>query len=264
MILGAPAWANGGRSWRWAPKRPADFAAFAAAASRRWPAVRHWMIWSEPTKAGNWQPLAADDGRPLRTARQLRGPRLYARLLDAAYGALKGVTPANLVIGGNTFTVGTVAPLYWIRALKLPSGRPPRMDLWGHNPFSLRAPDLGQSPLGRGFADFSDLDTLARALDRAMRRATLPRQRRLRIFISEYSLPTEHPNFEFNFFVSERKQAEWIGAALRIVRRWNRIYTFGYLGLVDDEVRPDGRQVERGLIRRDGRRKPAYAAYRDG
>src|SRR5688572_23128014 len=44
MLIGAPKWANGGRSWRWAPKQPADFARFAAAASRRWPGVRHWMI----------------------------------------------------------------------------------------------------------------------------------------------------------------------------------------------------------------------------
>jgi hypothetical protein len=29
-------------------------------------------------------------------------------------------------------------------------------------------------------------------------------------------------------------------------------------------VRPDGRQVERGLIQRDGTRKPSYFAFRDG
>jgi hypothetical protein len=264
MILGAPRWANGGKAWRWAPKRPADFARFAAAASRRWPGVRHWMIWSEPTKAANWQPLAGDEGAPLRTRRQLRGPRLYARVLDASYAALKAVTPRNLVIGGNTFTVGTVAPLYWVQALKLPDGRPPRMDLWGHNPFSLRSPNLAHPPLGRGFADFSDLDTLANALDRAMRRARLPAQRHVRIFLSEYSLPTDHPNHEFNFHMSQQVQAVWIRKALRIVRGWKRIYTFGYLGLNDDPLRADGQQVERGLIQRDGRRKPAFAAYRDG
>ncbi|HVL96587.1 MAG TPA: hypothetical protein VM266_12070 [Solirubrobacteraceae bacterium] len=263
MLVGSPPWANGGRAWNWAPRRPADFAAFATAASRRWPAVRHWLVWGEPTKASNWQPLVSDRGRPLRTARQRRGPRLYARVLDAAYAALKRVARRNLVIGGNTYTVGTVRPLHFIRALRLPNGRPPRMDLWGHNPFSLRRPDLSARPLGSGYADFSDLDTLAAKLDRARRRMP-PSQRRLRIFISEYSLPTGHPNVEFNFYVSEQRQADWIARALRIARSWRRIYSFGYLGLYDDPERADGRQVERGLIRRDGTRKPAYRAYRDG
>ena len=221
------------------------------------------MIWSEPTKASNFQPLVADGGHPLRTAAQKRGPRLYARMLDASYGRLKAVSKRNLVIGGNTFTVGAVAPLYFIRALRLPSGRPPRMDLWGHNPFSLRTPDLDHPPLGSGFADFSDLDTLVRVLDRNMRRAKLRKQRHLKIFISEYTLPTDHANYEFNFFVSRTTQARWITRALHIVRGWKRLATFGYLGLYDDDVREDGEQVERGLIERDGTRKPAYAAFRD-
>src|SRR4051812_1340275 len=49
MLIGAPSWANSGHDWRWAPDDPGDFATFAAAASRRWPTVRDWMIWSEPT-----------------------------------------------------------------------------------------------------------------------------------------------------------------------------------------------------------------------
>ena len=264
MLMGAPRWANGGKRWNHAPKDPRDWAAFTEAAARRWPAVRHWMIWGEPTKATNFQPLVRDRGRPLRTARQRRGPRLYARMLDASYGRLKRVSRANLVIGGNTFTVGTVAPLHFIEALKLPNGRPPRMDLWGHNPFTLREPDLDHPPLGSGFADFSDLDTLTRVLDRSRRRAEVRRQRRLKVFISEFSLPTDHPNHEFNFYVTREVQAQWIAKALQITRSYRRIYTLGYLSLYDDAPRPGGDQVERGLITREGDRKPAYAAFRNG
>lgn len=258
MLIGAPPWANGGKEWRYAPKRPADFADFAAAASRRWPGVRHWIIWSEPSKADNFQPLAPDRGRPLRTRRQTRGPRLYARMLDASYAALKRVSPSDLVIGGNTFTVGTVRPLHYLRAMRLPNGKPPRMDLYGHNPFSLREPNLRARPLGNGYADFNDLDTFARALDRNLRR------RGIRFFLSEFTLPTDHSNHEFNFWLSQEVQARWIGKALRITRDFKRIYTLGYLGLYDDEERLDGMQVERGLLRRDGTPKPAYAAFRDG
>ncbi len=261
MLIFAPPWANGGREPRWAPTRAQDFADFAAAAAKRYPAVRHWMIWSEPTKASNFQPLAPDQGRPLK-GDALDGPHKYAQILDRSYAALKRLNRRNLVIGGNTFTVGTVAPLRWIRAMRLPGGRRPRMDLWGHNPFSARVPDLKAPSLGSGYADFSDLDNLAKVLDRAYRRA--PRkQRHMKLFLSEYSLPTDHANFEFNFYVTQEKQASWLKQALRITRRYKRIYTLGYLGLYDDATRDDGQQVERGLLNRDGERKPAYAAYRD-
>ena len=52
MLLNtAPGWANGGHEPHWAPTDPGDFADFAVAASRRYPGVRYWMIWGEPSKA---------------------------------------------------------------------------------------------------------------------------------------------------------------------------------------------------------------------
>ena len=253
LVLRTPAWANGGRSQAHAPRRAEDLAQFMAAASRRYPTVRYWMVWSEPTKPTNF--------RPLRNVR--RAARTYARMLDRSYAALKRVDPRDRVIGGNSFTVGTIRPRAWIRHLQLPGGRPPRMDLYGHNAFTRRRPLLSPPPLGRGFADFGDLDTLFRWLDRDLRGAR-PDGRPLRVFISEISFPTGHPNHEFNFFMTEELQARWMADALRETRRTPRIATFGYLGLFDDALRPGGDQVERGLIRRDGTRKPAYAAFRDG
>jgi hypothetical protein len=261
LIAGAPGWANGGRSSIWAPRNPADFADFAAAASRRYPGIRYWMIWGEPSKANRFQPLAAANGRRL-SARQRRGPRRYARILDSSYAALKHVDRGDFVIGGNTWTSGDVSPLNFIRAMRLPSGRRPRMDLYGHNPFTLRLPDLREEPLSYGTADFSDLDTLARWLDRYGYRN--PRGRRLKLFLSELTIPTDHPNFEFNFWVTRETQARWLGAALRITRRYKRIYTLGYLGLFDDPPRPDGLEVNRGLLTWTGARKPAYYTFRRG
>ena len=80
----------------------------------------------------------------------------------------------------------------------------------------------------------------------------------------EFSLPTDHANHEFNFYLTRNAQASWLRSALRITRRYSRIYTFGYLGLTDDALRPDGLQVERGLIDRSGRRKPAYDSFKRG
>ena len=261
LLNGAPAWANGGQDPGYAPRRPRDFAEFAAAAARRYPRVRHWMIWGEPSKVSRFQPLVPAMGRRL-TAAQRRGPRLYARILDASYAALKRVNRRNLVIGGNTWTGGEVVPLNFIRAMRLPNGRRPRMDLFGHNPFTLRTPRLSRSPSAYGHADFSDLDTLARWLDQRGYRDR--RGRPLRLFLSELSIPTDHANFEFNFWVTRETQARWLRAALRITRRWRRIYTLGYLGLYDDPPRPDGREVNRGLITFDGRKKPAFRAFLEG
>jgi hypothetical protein len=146
--------------------------------------------------------------------------------------------------------------------MRLPDGRAPRMDLYGHNPFTARRPDLRKPWLGSGFADFSDLDTLAKWVDRYLGRAGS--RRKLRLFLSEFFLPTDHANHELNFYVSRETQADWLAAALRITRRWPRIYTFGWLSLYDDPPRPTGDEVNRGLIDLQGQRKPAYDAYKRG
>lgn len=261
-IDGAPAWASGHSDPVWAPKRPRDYATFAAAASRRYPRVHLWQIWQEPTQTANFQPLVDERRDHPLTRRMRRGPHVYARMLDASYAALKRVSRRNLVIGGNTFVTGDVSPRNWIRNLRLPNGRPPRMDLYGHNPFSSRRPTLGRPPLGHGFADFSDLPILARWVDRSLAR---PRHKRhLRIFISELMWPTDHPNFEFNFYVTRATAASWLSDALRIARRWRRIYALGWTALYDDPPRPDGLEVARGLLTLDGKKKPAYRAYRRG
>jgi hypothetical protein len=262
LIFRAPRWANGGRSHEWAPKRPRDFADFAQAASRRYRRVKFWMIWGEPSRRENFKPL-----RYLRFGRRVgrratRGPRLYARILDAAYARLKRVDKRDLVVGGNTFTTGDVPPLLYVKLLRLPNGKPPRMDLYGHNPFTARRPNLRRPPLGYGYADFSDLDTLARYVDRYLRRPR--RRRRLRFFLSEFMLPTDHPNYEFNFHVTRRTQARWLAAALRITRRWSRIYSLGWFSLYDEPPNRRGDEVNRGLLDYRGRRKPAYYAFRRG
>ena len=256
MIRGAPAWANGGRSAEWAPRHARDFAAFARAASRRYPRVHLWQIWGEPSRQANFMPLPRY---------QASGPRRYARILDAAYASLKRQNRRNLVIGGNTFTTGDVTPRQFIRSMRLPNGRPPRMDLYGHNPFTLRRPALRQGPLGFGYADFSDLDTLAGWIDHNLGRS---RGRPIRLFLSELTFPTDHANYEFNFWVTRRVQARWLAAALRITHRWRRIYALGWHELYDQ--RPNGpggspgTEVNKGLLEWDGDRKPSYSTFKRG
>ncbi|UUY05686.1 hypothetical protein LRS13_09250 [Svornostia abyssi] len=242
--------------------------------SRRYPSVRHWMVWGEPIRAPNYllhptgapnyyQPNGGAVPRPRPfNAQQRRDAQRYAQLVDAAYGRLKSLNRAHKIIGGNTTTSGDVDPENWIKHLRLPDGRPPRMDLFGHNPFTSRVPDLKRTQIVPGTADFSDLDTLAGWLDRDLHRRG--RNRRLRIFISEFTMPTDKPSYEFPFHATRPAQARVLAAGLRIARRWNRIYTFGWMGLRDPAPRADGTESRTGLIDAQDRRKPAYDAYKRG
>jgi hypothetical protein len=262
VLRNTPSWASGKSDPRWAPRRSSDFADFTYAASRRYPSVHLWLIWAEPTRRKNFLLLRREHrDRPL-TRRMKKAPHVYARMLDAAYKSLKRRSRRNLVIGGNSFTTGDVSPRNWIRNLRLPNGRPPHMDMYGHNPFSGRRPLPHRPHLGHGFADFSDLDRLARWVDRYLGR---PRGRRhMKLFLSELFWPTDHRNHEFNFWVTRRTAALWLRDALRTTRRWSRIYTLGWFSLYDDPPRRRGNEVNRGLLTRSGRKKPAYRAYKRG
>ena len=262
VVMRTPPWANGGRAWNWAPKRAQDYADFMYAAVKRYPSVRYWIVWGEPTRKPNFLPLPDNAPTAKRLTRaQARGPRKYAQILDAAYGAIKRANPRTRVVGGNSFTSGDISPWNWIRNLRLPSGRPPRMDLYGHNPFGTREPDLSEGPIRAGFADICDLDDLARWIDRNLGRT--PRGGRIDLWLGEYTVPTA-PS-EFAFWANERTQARFLKSALRLTRRWRRIETLNWLKLIDGPVNPEnGLRTAYGLLREDGSRKPSYYAYKNG
>ncbi len=253
MLITAPPWANGGRPPNWAPIRPRDYADFAYAASRRYPGVKLWMIWGEPSRRDNWEPFVRAT------------PRRYARLLDAAYASLKHASRANRVIGGMTYTTGDISSWQWIKNMRLPSGRPPRLDLYGHNPFSFRRPNLGNPPSCCGAADFSDLGRLGRAVDRNLSpRGRNGKRRQIPLFLSEFTLPTDVDS-EFNFHVDRNTQASWIRDALRVVRRSRRIQAFGWVHFYDDAPAPNGGLVSHGgLLDYRGQPKPGYYAFKAG
>jgi hypothetical protein len=264
MVIYTPPWANGKKKPRWAPTKAQDYADFMTAASKRYKKVRYWMVWGEPTRQDNFMPnpKAAQAQAPVKHPSKTltRGARKYAELVDDSYSALKRVRRSNQVIGGMSFITGDVGPYNWTRFVKLPNGKPPRMDMWGHNPFGAREPDLKRTEVGPGLADFSDLDDLAKWLDRYQKRGS----KKLKIFLSEYMIPTDKPNYEFNFYATREAQARFLTSALKIVRGWSRIYTLGYFSLLDDPPNGKGDEVLRGLIDQQGNKKPGYFAFKDG
>jgi hypothetical protein len=255
QIIGSPPWANGDKPPKWATFDPRSFANFAIAASRRYPSVHLWMIWGEPSRSHNFRPLTpARPYLPL-NARQRIAPHLYSRILDAAYGALKSVSPANLVIGGMTDTASSISPVQWLENMRLPNGKPPRLDLYGHNPFNIRAPLLLNPPSPDEQIDFSDVGLLAELVDHNLGRPENPHPQ---LFLSEWTIPTA-VDLEFNYHVSQRVQAAWIEDAFKLIREDARIYALGWIHLYDNLPQAAG-----GLIEANGRKKLGYFAWKDG
>ena len=109
-FTGAPAWAEGpGRpegtpagSWR---PDSGQVRAFAEALARRYsgsyeqlPRVRHYQVWNEPNLNTYLSPQYS--------GKKLVSPRLYVKLLNAAYKGIKAASKRNVVIGAGTAPFG--------------------------------------------------------------------------------------------------------------------------------------------------------------
>jgi hypothetical protein len=248
MVKGTPPWANGEREPSWAPTEPTDYADFLRAASTRYPQIHYWMIWGEVTRAGNFNPFPPHS--PV-------GPRRYALLLQAAYTALKAVRASNMVIGGMTYTVGLDNPYEFLRDLRLPDGSPPRLDYYGHNPYSTRFPNLREGPYAPGVSDINDIDTLHAQLARtyAHRPGGTPK-----LWLSEFSISTNHANRAFAFSVSRTAQARWVTAAYKLVDSVPYVAGLGWYQLLDEPASVPG-AITNGLMTATGQPKPGFYAY---
>ncbi|MDP1849669.1 MAG: hypothetical protein Q8K79_17920 [Solirubrobacteraceae bacterium] len=245
LVTGSPGWANGGRAPIWRPDRAQNMGDFLTAAARRYPAVRRWMIWGEPNRADRFRPNARNSAV---------GPRAYAILLDNAYAALKRANRRNIVIGANTWTSGTVRPPTFLRRMRLPNGRPPRLDWLGHNPFPFRFPNLADRPLAGGYRDISDVDTISRDVRRVYGRA-------IPLWLSEYTIQSDHGSTVFASYVSRAVQARYLTAGFRLVDGLGpAVAGLGWVGLLDEPEASDS--ANWGLMTYDLQRKPVFAAMR--
>lgn len=206
------------------------------------------MIWGEPNRADRFLPNRRE--API-------GARAYALLLDRAYAALKEASPDNIVIGGNTFTGGDVKPGRFIRWLRLPSGEPPRLDWYGHNPYPFRYPDLDQPPLPGGWRDLSDLDTLVEEVNDTYR----PTGISPRLWLSEFTVQSDHSSAVLRDSVSRPGQARWLRAGYEVAGSVDGVAGLGWFKLLDDPDFPG--HAHWGLLTSDGKKKPAFRAYRE-
>jgi hypothetical protein len=252
-VNGFPAWSNGGRDPSWVATNPADYGDFMAAAVARYPQVRRWIAFSEPTHFLNFQPQGGG-GR--------LAPRLYARLLAAAYGAMHAVRRDVVVIGGNVHPSGyndesTTAPDTFLRNMVLPNGRRPKLDMFGINPYTERRLDMAL-PHRPGRVDLNDLDWLGRQLDRFYPNQRLP------IFIGELGWNTEHESQGWLYVASRAEQAARLRSAYRMASRLPRINTMCWFQLYDAPPDRNGTMWlnwTSGLRTIRGARKPAWWSF---
>ncbi len=241
LVKGTPAWAvsNPSSGPPVATRKPddvGDYADFLTAVSAKYPLVRRWMIWGETNRQAVWS----------------SGPSAYADLLDAAYGALKTASASNVVVGGMTFTYGEPSPAAWIGAMKRTSGQRPRLDEYGHNPFTHRCPDLSQGPAS-GARDISDIDTLIGEARSAFGQST-------KLWLSEFTVGSDRPSRAFGFFVSRVQQADWLRKAYAIAGSASYVSGLGWFNLYDESPSvADG--LTTGLTTFAGEHKPAWDAY---
>jgi hypothetical protein len=246
MIKGTPSWENGGAGSGHQPRSVGDVADFAVAAARHYRRVRYWMIWGEPARPGNFEPYASDMGRAI---------RLYARMLDASYGALKSVRRSNVVIGGMTSDGQGPSLTDYLHMMRLPNGKPPRLDWFGHNPFGVRYPKLSAPTYNATVRDMSDVDTFSREIRQTYRSI----HRRPRLWLSEFNVQSDHASGAFSFYVSRKVQASWLSAAYRIAHREPYVAGLGWFELLDSGA---PYKLSGGLMTVGGKRKPAWSAYR--
>ena len=271
-ILGTPGWANGGKGWNVAPTRAADLRDFAVAAARRYngrfiaadgrplPRVAFWVAWNEPNNpvflkpqftkvSGKWQIQSAKD---------------YAAMCNAIVTGIRSVPGSGKVACGATGPRGnnnpstsrpSVSPLAFMRAMNAAGAK--GFDAYDHHPYYGQRSETpttkpppgihGNDPTAVTLGNF---DVLVKELTRLYGYG-------MRVWVTEYGYQTNPPDKLVG--VTWAQQAIYLTQAYQLMQQNKRVDLFLWF-LFKDEVRVGGWQS--GLFTADGRKKPAYNAFK--
>ena len=248
---------------------------------RRLPRVTAWSIWNEPNLGSRIQPQW-ERGRPA-------SPHIYRRLVRSALAGLKrsGHDHDQILLGetaprGRDERTRTYAmrPGLFLRELfcldrdLLPlSGcddfeESGRFEVTGyaHHPYSIIAPPDLPHPNPDDIT-LADRDRLTRILDAAAGLSRIPPA--LPLWYTEYGYQTPPDPYRG---VDPGDHARWLVQAERLTYLDERVVAHTQFQLLDDPPQPRFKRSDRrywgtyqaGLKYVDGRRKPAYDAYRLG
>jgi hypothetical protein len=277
---GAPIWATGRRNGKRVSRQykpsPREFEAFVKVLGERYRTVDAWSIWNEPNYGAFLQPQW-ENGRPA-------SPGIYRGLARAMLRGLRASGHGDdLILLGETSPRGVDArtstspmhPALFLRELLCLDddliARPGcafdrRLEVtgYGHHPYPITdPPDLpSQHPDDISLADRARLTAI---LDAAAGAGRLPPE--LPLWYTEFGWQTPPDPVRG---VPLSRHAYWLAQAEYLTRYDDRVAALTQFQMRDD---PPRRALPRssprywgtyqaGLRFADGRRKPAYAAYR--
>ncbi len=261
IITYAPQWAlpaNCLQSNKCAPADPAQFAAFAVTAARRYaPQGMHtWEIWNEPNLKEFWQPAPDVNA--------------YTNLLKGAYTAIKGQDPSAIILSGGLSGASTqngdISPVDFLTQLYADGGKP-YFDAVADHPYSYPAMPLS-------FETWNAWSQMA---------STTPNLRNVmiangdtgkQIWLTEYGAPTGGPGVletsatDTTFagspdHVTEALQAQMLSQAVNYVKNSSWAGPFFWYSYEDVGTSTSDSENFFGIIRYDGSTKPSYQVFKN-
>lgn len=222
----------------YAPTDPADFAIAAAFVARRYgDRLAALELWNEPNyNDGDYSPFIASD----RAA-------AYARLVKAAYPAIKQVAPGlPVLMGALSFADDDfLAALY-------NQGIQGSYDAVSVHPYNEnRAPGTPWDPQWKRYDYVMGMESV--------RVTMLKHGDRSPVWITELGWTTCSPGSD-RWCVTEAQQGAFLADAARMTQRWPWVRAFLAYNLVDKGTDPTGTEDNFGLVTADYRPKPALAA----
>lgn len=280
----APAWAEGpgrsstARAGTWRPD-PAEFGSFAHALAERYsgnfpdpenagamlPAVDHFQAWNEPNLPTYLTPQWSSGNQPL-------SPGIYRQLLNTFYENVKAVSSDNKVVAAGTAPYGDapgiwrMRPVFFMRTLLCLSGQdlrlapcpdPARLDVVSHHPYSVGGPRTKAHHIDN--AAVPDVHKIVRVLRRAEGTGRVLPSRRKRVWVTEFSWDSRPPDPQG---VPAATHARWAEEAMYLF--WKQgVDTAIWLLIRDSAPTPSYAETyQSGVFFQDGRRKPAFKAFR--
>lgn len=224
------------------PNDPNQFAAFAAAAARRYGSrVTAWEIWNEP----NWDPF-------------WRGPNAtdYVNLLKPTYVAIKREQPGTTVVTGGLAPHGDLArssvdpvvalshPVNFLNAMYA-AGAQGYFDAVGHHPYAY---PYAPTDCCIGWNAVLFTQTLHAIMAAHGDGAKM-------IWGTEAGAPTAGP-----YAINEAQQAEWVRQYVQLWNSWSFTGPLMFFAVRDFGTSPTNNSDHFGFTRTDLSPKPAYGA----
>jgi hypothetical protein len=243
MVNETPQWASGSTNRNTPPRDPADYARFMRDMAARYAGrVAAWEVWNEPNHPRFWHP--APDAAA------------YARLLEAAFPAIRAGDPAaKVVFGGIAFNDYE----YLERVYAAAPGIGDSFDVMATHPYTAG----GGSPAEIERTDAGRMTTTSFLAFEEVRRLMSAHGDERPIWLTEFGWSTNSNVLHPLGGVSEAVQATYLGDAFELLEAYSYVQVAIVYNLrnnywADDA---DNWDDQLGLLRTDFSPKLAYAVF---